>query len=64
MTAIEKQLKEFEEFMVGLSDLDHLSFTTFISLPSAMNVINNMEECEYKRMAVFALALKQIGGNK
>lgn len=58
---LEQKLKEYEEWLAGLTDLDRMNFEALISLPTAQRVIADCPEGKYRDMAVFALALKQVG---
>jgi hypothetical protein len=44
----------------GLDDLDRMNFDVFIRLPNAAEMIERMDDNEYKRNVILALALKKV----
>jgi len=53
-------LAEYEEFRANLTALDTMNFETLISLPNALELISQLGDGQYKRMAVFALAVNKL----
>lgn len=53
-------LEEFKAWHGGLTKLDQMNFDTLVSLPSVMKLVCKMPEGEYRRMMIYALALKEV----
>jgi len=60
MDSIEQKVKRFQKFLDGLSDFDKMNLGMLISMPNAAAMLSEMQDCEYKDMAVFAIALKAL----
>lgn len=55
--SVEVELEEFTRWLVDLTPLDELNFRALINLPNAAKLIAKLDDGEYKRMAIFGLAL-------